>query len=1009
MGHGLESASMAESLRLSQAAFSGGANEGVGALMASVDWAATALGPVADWPSTLKTTISTMLHSRHPMFLWWGPELIQFYNDAYVPSFGIGKHPAAMGQRGIECWPEIWPIIGPEIDAVLSRGEASWHEDALVPIFRNGSIEQVYWTYGYSAVFDDAGKINGVLVVCTETTGRVLAAERERAARTDMERERARMNNFFMQAPAAVCSLRGESLVFDFANEQYFRLVNRRDLVGKPLLTALPELKDQGFDLLLKNVMETGEPFVGSEVPAKLDRKGDGTLDDCFLNLIYSPVRNQSGVVDGVAAFGFEVTEQVVARRKAEELTRQLQESEDQFRVLAESIPQLAWAAQPDGHIDWYNRRWYDFTDTSFEQMKGWGWKSVHDPEMLDDVIRRWSAALDAGEPFEMEFPLRRRDGVFRWHLTRAVPLRDGKGRILRWFGTNTDIDDAKQADAERTALLASEQLARRTAEVANRAKDEFLTTASHELRTPLNAILGWARLLRAGELDASGYLRGIETIERNAKAQVRLIEDILDGSRIITGNLHLEIRPLDMTALVQAALDAVRPSAQGKNISLTTTIAHSVHLTGDPERLQQVVWNLVNNAIKFTPKGGAVTVRLQCSTTEVELVVSDTGRGIGHEFLPHVFERFRQADGSTTRRHGGLGLGLALVKHLVEAHGGTVRAESEGEGRGARFIVKLPVKAMLAVLAPMDDSRPALDSSLSFSGASLNGVTVLVVDDEADARELVATVLRRNGAEVTTAANAARALTLFAENPPMVLVSDIGMPETDGYELIRRVRTLGGTVGAELPAIALTAYAREEDRRLALEAGFQTHVAKPVEPAELVRVVASMVQLVERQSSSLERESSSGRADTFLKFEKILNHQGIHEALRFLNSRTPHRFTGIYRFDGPMLRNVYLMDSEGPEVRRGEDALMSATYCSIVGQCERAFTTEDARRDDRLRSHAARDNVLSYCGILLRDEAGAPFGTLCHFDLVPCAVPVSEMPLMDAAAPLLMRAFEKA
>jgi CheY-like chemotaxis protein/nitrogen-specific signal transduction histidine kinase len=569
--------------------------------------------------------------------------------------------------------------------------------------------------------------------------------------------------------------------------------------------------------------------------------------------------------------------------------------------------------------------------------------------------------------------------------------VRDGAGKIVRWFGTNSNIHEQRE-------------VARR-AEEANRAKDEFLATASHELRTPLNAILGWARMLRSGQVDPSGYARGLETIERNATAQVQLIEDILDGSRIITGKLHLEIRPLDLTALVRAALDAVRPAADAKGIRLTTTIdPEAARVIGDPERLQQVVWNLANNAVKFTPKGGAVDVALVRSGTHIELLVTDTGQGIAPEFLPHVFERFLQAEGSTTRRHGGLGLGLALVRHLVEAHGGTVRAESEGKGRGARFVVQLPVQAVYQNDADPERARPTPTEAIVAPAArpSLAEVTALVVDNEEDARDLIAMVLRANGAEVITAANAGQALEQLAERTPSVLISDIGMPDVDGYELIRRVRNLTGASGASVPAIALTAYSREQDRRLALEAGFQTHVSKPVDPDELVRVVAGLVSFVGR-SSPEEREVTLAKADTFLKLGKILSTQGLHDALRFLNSRTPHRFTGLYRFEPPTLHNIALFDSETPGATKGADAPMAETYCSIVGKHERGFTSEDTRHDDRLRTHPARTTIISYCGVLLRDAEGRPFGTLCHFDLVPSEVPIREMPLMEAAAPLLM------
>ena len=368
------------------------------------------------------------------------------------------------------------------------------------------------------------------------------------------------------------------------------------------------------------------------------------------------------------------------------------------------------------------------------------------------------------------------------------------------------------------------------------------------------------------------------------------------------------------------------------------------------------------------------------------------------------MFERFRQADGSTTRRYGGLGLGLALVRHLVEAHGGTVRAASDGIGHGATFTVRLPVQSVFRETTSIAHDTPATGTKIPGDRPpTLDGVTVLVVDDEADARDLVATALRAAGAEVTTAGSAAEALDLIARQAFLAMVSDIGMAGSDGYELISRVRTIAGARGLHLPALALTAYSREEDRRRALDSGFQNYASKPLDPEDLVRLVASLV--AGAATTAEEAEPFAARADSLTKFEKILDGAGLHEALRFLNSRTAHRFTGIYKFDPPMLRSMGLFDNNAPDVAAGEDARMEDTCCSIVGALQQPFTTEDTRRDDRLRNHPARDTIRSYCGVLLRHEDGAPYGTLCHFDLVPCDVPVREMELMEAAAPFVMRA----
>ncbi|HYP26574.1 MAG TPA: PAS domain S-box protein [Blastocatellia bacterium] len=391
--------------------------------------------------------------------------------------------------------------------------------------------------------------------------------------------------------------------------------------------------------------------------------------------------------------------------------------------------------------------------------------------------------------------------------------------------------------------LLEREQAARADAEEANRAKDEFLATVSHELRTPLNAILGWSHMLRFNDFDEETRLRALETIERNAKSQAQIIEDILDVSRIITGRLRLDVRAIDLSAVIESAINSIRPASGAKEIRITSVLDRLAGpVSGDQNRLQQVVWNLLSNAVKFTPRGGHVQVRLERTNSHVEIIIADTGQGINPEFLPYVFDRFRQADSSTTRRHGGLGLGLAIVRHLVEMHGGTVHVRSAGEGRGATFTVKLPLVAVHPKLPALEVS--GTDSSgLSevVSLPSLEGLRLLAVDDEPDTREMLTASLAYCGADVKAAASVVEALALIDEWRPHVIISDIEMPGADGYELIRRLRSRPPEQGGNTPAVALTAYARVEDRMRALSSGFQMHVAKPVEPTELAVVVANL------------------------------------------------------------------------------------------------------------------------------------------------------------------------
>jgi PAS domain S-box-containing protein len=439
-----------------------------------------------------------------------------------------------------------------------------------------------------------------------------------------------------------------------------------------------------------------------------------------------------------------------------------------------------------------------------------------------------------------------------RWFEIVADPVLDERGGVMAVVRTLKDITDRKGAEARVAELLIRERAARVEAEQVNRLKDEFLATLSHELRTPLNAIVGWAHVLRGGDVNEEDQHRAVETIVRNAQLQSQLISDILDVSRIIAGKLRLELQPADLTQVIEQALETVAPAAEAKSVALEVRLDPVAGpTTGDPSRLQQVVWNLLSNAIKFSPENGRVKVTLQPVAAGVELIVQDEGPGIDPTFLPYVFDRFRQADASSSRRHGGLGLGLAIVRHIVELHGGAVKASNRRDGNGAIFEVTLPGRSPAPrVSLPQGRERHplAVDSpSWMESVPSLAGVRVLVVDDDEDARSLLAYVLARCGAEVLAGASAAEGLSLLTQLRPDVLVADVEMPDEDGYAFLRKVRCLAEPLGS-IPAAALTAYASAQDRIDALQAGFQYHIPKPVQPAELASIVASLKSMVVRR-----------------------------------------------------------------------------------------------------------------------------------------------------------------
>lgn len=460
----------------------------------------------------------------------------------------------------------------------------------------------------------------------------------------------------------------------------------------------------------------------------------------------------------------------------------------------------------------------------------------VH-PDDRQGVIDLCRRCAREGMDFELEFRVVWPDGTLRWLHDKGRAYRDADGGVRYMTGACVDITRLKAAEADREHLLEAERAARGEAERANRLKDDFLATVSHELRTPLNAIIGWSHILQTRGV-TSDVAQGLAVIDRNARAQAQLIDDLLDMSRVASGKFRLEMAQVDMVAIVDAAMDAVRPAAQAKQIALGQAYdVPGAHVQGDATRLQQVVSNLLTNAIKFTPPGGSVVVMLDLDGNDVRIAVSDTGVGITPEFLPHVFDRFRQADGATTRAFGGLGVGLAIVKSIVDMHGGAIRVRSPGAGQGATFEVTLPASAVAAPEGPHHE-RPAAAAAPDLR---LDGIRVLVIDDEADVRELLCRLLEDCGATVLLAGDSAQAMRLLTACGAHVVVSDLGLPGEDGYALMRRIRALGGERGATVPALALTAFSRPEDRERALDAGFGAHMRKPFDPAELIAAVATL------------------------------------------------------------------------------------------------------------------------------------------------------------------------
>lgn len=552
------------------------------------------------------------------------------------------------------------------------------------------------------ALFDDGNAVSVIGTYIDITESKLADHVREQLT-AQLELERARLQYLFTNAPAFVATLRGPQHIFELTNAAYLRLIGHRDVIGKSVREALPEVEGQGFFSVLDSVYQTGEPFVGREMAIMLQMEPNQPEEERFVDFVYQPILGTDGSVTGIFAHGIDITEQVEARKEAER---------------------------------------------------------------------------------------------------------------------------------------------------ANRAKDEFLATLSHELRTPLGSILGWVAILGADGVNEETKNKAIEVIQRNARLQSELIEDVLDVSRITSGKLRLNVQPVDLTSIVESAIESITPAAEAKGIRLGKMLDSKASLiSGDPNRLQQIIWNLLSNAVKFTPKTGRVDVRLQRVDSHVEVMVADTGIGISPNAIPHIFERFTQADSGANRNHGGLGLGLAIVRHLVEMHGGTVRVESQGENMGAAFFVSLP-------LVPVHQKTPAGEEKdktrknetgvQDFECApELEGLHILVVEDDPDGRSMIVTILEKCGAKVTAAASAPEAFAAFKAFTPDVLLSDIGMPGEDGFSLIAKIRALPKDEGGQIPAAALTAYANSGDRLKALRAGFQIHLPKPIELNELIAVVATLTKRI--------------------------------------------------------------------------------------------------------------------------------------------------------------------
>jgi PAS domain S-box-containing protein len=727
------------------------------------------------------------------------------------------------------------PVDNPAFRA-LREGAVVGLANHTVLIARDGS--QLPIDDSAAPIRDEAGGVAGAVLVFRDVTERRLEEERERRLLEEAAIANAKFRAFFEQGAlfAGIMDVDGTIIEPNRLSWEGCGFT-REQVIGKPFWAG--PWWARSADLVERIRAGSAQAAAGEMFRAEMPYfVADGSQR--IADVIIQPIKDEAGRIVFLAPTGTDIT----VRKEAEQALRA---SEEFSRTVIESSPDRIAVLDLDGRLLMKNTSGMSLMEMDdIALFLGRQWVDLW-PEESRSLVRKAMADAYAGATGHFRGLGPTVKGTPKMWDVIVTPVRDGDGRIARLVASSRDVTGLMAIEADRERLLAEERHAREIAEAASRAKDEFLATVSHELRTPLNAILGWARLLSGGKLDDQMEARGLKAIEQNARAQAQLIEDLLDVSRIISGKFRLNNQPTQISRTIEAAIDSVRPTAEAKGVRLQVVLDPDAGpVSGDAGRLQQVVWNLLSNAVKFTPRGGQVQVRLMRINSHIELIVTDTGQGIGAELLPRVFDRFWQADGSSTRTHGGLGLGLALVRHIIELHGGSVAAYSPGQDKGATFTVRLP---LMVIHAKPDDNervhpRVSGDGALRFdSSLSLEAVKVLVVDDEPETLLLLSTVLTRCGAYVKTASSAEEGFREVQRWLPDVIVSDIGMPGEDGYSFIARVKTWMRETGTWIPAMALTAYARAEDRMRALAAGYQIHVAKPVEPAELVAVLVSLVE----------------------------------------------------------------------------------------------------------------------------------------------------------------------
>jgi signal transduction histidine kinase len=804
-------------------------------LMRRVAWSATPVGPVETWSASLKSHVAMLLHSKHPMILMWGPQLVQFYNDGFVPSFGVGRHPEAMGQRGRECWAEVWDIVGSQIEGVMQRAEPTFHEDALIPIFRNGRIEEVYWTYGYSPVFEADGSVAGTLVVVTETTTRVLSARRMHTASVVSDAiapvlDAAELHHAVLE------SLKCAEADFPWVLIYRTRSDGAVELVGCTGMNS--EIAREVARLSIRQNSESSNPNIDiSELDVSSISSSPiaGPGEVPYVRALALPVYNEARESSETMVFGLSpaLPDDVEVRDHARGIARQLASAESRLGALR---------ARLEAEVDRNNLLMqapfaaallvgaelrYELANGLYEEMVGRKvvgkeWRKIF-PELIGGPVEAiLEKVYQSGEPnfaSEQYVPLVK-EGLHedRYFDFNMIPIRDPGGTVYAMMVVAVELTAQVRARQELEHTGREREKLLRELESANRAKDEFLAMLGHELRNPLSPIVTALDLMRFRE-DAS-HTQEREVIERQVAHLIRLVDDLLDISKVTRGKIELRRSISEVSNILSRAIEIASALFEQRNHELHIDVPEGLYWDGDATRLAQVIANLLTNAARYTPPSGRIDVAVSREEDTLVLRVRDNGRGIEPVLFTRLFTPFAQGERSVDRAEGGLGLGLALVKSLVALHGGTVEAHSEGLGKGSEFIVRVP-----GLVDRMPDEKVNI-SQLPKSDVSRK--KVLVVDDNHDAALMLRSVLDGSGHEVATAHDGPSALALLDRFVPDVAVLDIGLPAMDGYELVGRLRK---KLGAHpCLCIAVTGYGQASDAARAVRAGFHHHLVKPLD-----------------------------------------------------------------------------------------------------------------------------------------------------------------------------------